>query len=134
MKRACIAALALLALAPAAEASWPRVDRAREVALAWWGETPECGQPRTMRSETADIADPRYFYNMAELPPRWIGVGDPIFCIIHLRRSWLATRPSWSYFCRVYIHEYGHVLGRSHSDDPHSMMHSPVLRTPRVCR
>jgi hypothetical protein len=134
-----IVALSLLVVAAPADA-WmtPRLERAQRAALAWWGEKPACGQIEHVRGETEDLPA---WYDLDALDANWAGVGDEFTCQIFLRRSWLKPRPRWAYFCVLYLHEYGHVLGwrdpvtgSMHSDDPRSIMHVPPTRRPRVCR
>lgn len=40
---------------------------------------------------------------------------------------------AWPYTCAVVIHEYGHLAGHDHSDDPTSIMYSGTLPIPHVC-
>ena len=113
--------LALALLAPAtADDRWPRVERAKAVAINYWGQPAQCPHVWAMRADT--LTNPG-------------AAAEAGGCSIYFLRGWwaLSPRASFARFCSVYLHEWGHLLGQSHSDDPESVMHSPVP-TIRACR
>lgn len=53
--------------------------------------------------------------------------------IVFAHRS--RRRLTWVEFCTLAIHEYGHLLGYEHSEDPNSVMYGDRLSLrPRACR
>jgi hypothetical protein len=85
------------------------------IAAAFWGQTPDCGQP-TIATASLPVA--------ARLEV--VGTFDPDSCVIvvdpsHFRFSGAA--------CMAVVHEYGHLLGLGHSLDPNNVMY-PLMRRP----
>lgn len=117
-----------LAATPPACASWPRVDRAKAAAIAYWHATPaQCPVVWTLKA----AALPSYY---SAPGPRWAMATDAPWCRIYVRRDWyrrVGRRGwGWTFFCRAFVHEYGHLLGYGHSDDPANVMHSPAGHVP----
>ena len=114
MRLAATVMAVITALALAGEASASRfsrhVERAQAVAIVVWDAKPACGPVFTLRSL---------------LPRDRIAMGSAQACAIWFGRNrWHRKfRDDWQSFCEVYIHEWGHVLGHGHSDDPFSTMH-----------
>lgn len=110
-----VAALALAVAAPTpSAASWPRAERARALATEWWHASPsQCASTWTVRAETDELP-PTYWARFLAPVEDWVGLADKYECRVYLRRSWLAERPPWRMFCLVYLHEWGHLLGRDH--------------------
>lgn len=46
-------------------------------------------------------------------------------CVIHIGQQWSLARERsrWSEFAADFMHEWGHLLGRGHSDNPRSVMY-----------
>jgi hypothetical protein len=112
-----------LLLAAAARANVPprrQVTRALAVAQRVWH--PSCGRLR------ASFEDPRTANTVLDdgtpidYASGWAMPGD---CTIHLSRAqqWVAYPP----LCQVVLHEAGHVAGRAHSHNPHSIMYPESL-------
>jgi hypothetical protein len=78
------------------------------LAAAFWGQAPPC-QPTITR---------------ADLPPPIVGFANLADCSITVDPPPFAGAE-----CMVVLHEYGHLLGLSHSEDPNDVMY-PVIRTP----
>lgn len=86
------------------------------IAAAFWGQTPDCGQPSL---------------TSAELPPPVVGFADLADCsiVVDPRRFYFSGAA-----CVVVVHEYGHLIGLGHSDDPTNVMY-PVMQQPlRPCK
>lgn len=120
MQRALVGATAVvvaLTCSVPAQAAWPRAERAQALATQWWGESPEqCDYVLTIRAETDELPE-SYWRSYLAPNENWIGLGDMFECRIYIRRSWLAPeRPTWTMFCMLYLHEYGHVLGYEHPE------------------
>jgi hypothetical protein len=96
------------------------VDMGRAAAEARWGPAP------------CDVTVER-----RHLPGWWAGEarystdGDTLWdCVIVIDTKQLTPAEE----CAVTMHEYGHLHGLEHSDDPRSVMHSPLQVIPRPCR
>lgn len=81
------------------------------IAAAFWGQTPDCGQPSIERAQF--------------LPPV-VGLADLGTCTIFVDPSRFQAA-GWA--CMTVLHEYGHELGLGHSSDPNNVMY-PVIRAP----
>lgn len=101
-----------LAIAPTADAYWQRAERAKAVAVAYWGQTPtQCPTVNTFREPMA---------------PEHSAEADRAGCAIYFNEDWWGVQKGkWRFpwFCSVYVHEYGHLLGVPHSDDPGDVMY-----------
>ena len=115
----CIALL-MAAAARANVAPHREVVRALAVAQRVWH--PTCGRLRV------SFDDPRTANTVLDngtpidYASGWAMPGD---CTIHLSRAqqWVAYPP----LCEVVLHEAGHVAGRGHSQNPHSIMYPTSL-------
>lgn len=80
------------------------------LAAAFWGQAPPC-QPTLAH---------------AELPPPAVGLANLADCSITVDPTRLTFAGGE---CMVVLHEYGHLLGLGHSEDPNDVMY-PVIRAP----
>jgi Matrixin len=113
-RRALLAAVtaALVAAAPAAAA-----ERGLDLGRAAFG-TPVCGVPAIERATFAD--------------PAVMAGADPESCRILLNRRWADEMPR-AMRCTLVFHEFGHLAGREHSDDPDSIMYASYWRPDERC-
>lgn len=99
-----VALAALLALAAPAQAGW-RIDRSQDVAAVIypvpcaaveirWGQPPDAGVDAWTRRDV-----------------------EP--CVVNFREG---AGFDWPVFCSLMVHEYGHLAGLDHSDNPLSVM------------
>lgn len=114
-----VVAALLAALTPAAASAWRpsarshRLASAVAVANAYWG-TP------------CPVATWR------EIPFGVGGMAWPATCEWGLATDWIVWQ--WPILCAVVVHEFGHLAGRDHNDDPASVMSGAgVLAQPAIC-
>lgn len=121
----CVLALALASPAKAAPFT-PELDRAYNVAVRFWDETPtECA---TVDMEILPDA------LMPEGTEGWATIPEPgSDCVLYLQRTLAAPR-NVERACAVLIHERGHLLGYQHSTDSRNVMYPQVVRIPGVCK
>jgi hypothetical protein len=79
---------------------------------------PACGTPVVERAHFAD--------------PAVLAGADEAACRILLSRRWAAEMPS-EMRCTLVLHEFGHLAGREHSDDPDSVMYAEYVRPDERC-
>jgi hypothetical protein len=122
MRRVLPVALLALVFAAPAEARWPKVERAQAIAVAHWGAAPDC---RVWTLKADDLTYPT------------LGWATRANCTIRINRWWYDNYGRrarvWPYFCSLYLHEWGHLLGHAHSDDPEDVMY-PTIRVRPACR
>jgi hypothetical protein len=112
--RLAAALLALAVTAPAAQGA----ERGLVVAHHVFGPVP-CGTPVVLKAPFTD--------------PSVLAGSDPTACRILLNRRWAPQMPP-SMRCTLVLHEYGHLAGREHSDDPDSVMYADYVRADDRCR
>jgi hypothetical protein len=96
---------------------------AQRIAVEHWGVNP-CGGNVSI-AWTAQAADINAVAHWSSLVPD-TGPATHRDCVITFNRRGTF---SWAKFCTVVTHEYGHLIGLSHSSDPDDVM-APVYRTP----
>ena len=114
--------MSLLAAAAARADVAPHREVARALAVAQRAWHPSCGRLRVR------FDDPRTANTVLDngtpidYASGWAFPGD---CTIHLSsaQQWVAYPP----LCEVVLHEAGHVAGRGHSHNPHSIMYPESL-------
>jgi hypothetical protein len=87
------------------------------IAQQVFGPAP-CGTPVVEQARFAD--------------PAVMAGADPVGCRILLNRRWYADMPR-AMRCTLVLHEYGHLTGRGHSDDPDSVMYADYVRPDERC-
>jgi hypothetical protein len=102
----------------------PAFERAEAIARAAWGSMP-CDGDVTVRWAPLD-RDTNAVSTWAEF-----GDGGEAFDC----RVTFNERDQWSFarFCTILTHEYGHLHGRGHSDDPDSVMYARYVSPYRRC-
>jgi hypothetical protein len=123
-----LAGALLVSAAPTALAAnpaqqWPAngaaMQQARAIAVAHWGVNPCKGDvtiswakldPQT--NATSTWVNPFQDYGDAK---------DNSLCSVafNVRQDW-----DWPKFCSVFVHEFGHLAGNPHSDDPNDVMYA----------
>jgi hypothetical protein len=102
---------------PLASASAATGDRAAfYVAKQTWGE-PDCGQPRLEVSTPAEYVRAHGTGEFDSEPEAW---ADEDRCVIVLNPQ-LTIRTAVRR-CHIIVHEWGHLAGREHSQNPRSVM------------
>lgn len=125
----CAAAFLLAAAAPA-QAGW-KLDRAQKIAERVWNYDYGCpnGIVDVAWGDPAEVA-PSHIESNSE-PLAWASQG---VCVVYLNAPRTAKwGMPWEELCPAMIHEYGHLAGREHSTDPHSIMY-PDIHADRRCR
>lgn len=121
-------AVLVLAAPAAADARWPRVERAKAAAVEHWGGWPShCEVVWTLKVDLPGSQG------------RALTAGP---CAIEIDRPWYVRTgrkaKSWPVFCALYVHEWGHLMSRTgtHSEDRRNIMH-PIagtkLNMPAAC-
>lgn len=114
-------ASAILVALTAAALSQARIHpttyrRALTVAHGYWHRPAPCGTPKLR----VNLAPPPSFPHAVA----WVGSKDGRYeCVIHYLRRWAWD---WPDLCVVTVHEYGHLIGRRHSHNPHNVMYPTV--------
>jgi hypothetical protein len=139
---ALTATLLLAALAPAGASAYlspgepvadPRVEAWAAVARATWGASPVCAEG--VRIDRAERLPNAGLWAAAEMPGCHVSL-DPDF--YPAPALWSATeggRARWEeQMCNVVVHEWGHLLGRPHAEDPHDVMAVVVPLAVPGCR
>ena len=121
-----VAVASLASIAPTASATtpaqqWPvngpAMRQARQIAVQHWGMNPCNGEVAITWSKLA--AD-------ENATSTWVNpfhdYGDPkgnSLCSVafNISQDW-----DWPKFCTVFVHEFGHLAGNPHSDDPNDVM------------
>lgn len=88
----------------------------KEKAEAWAVYYSAIKQRVSKKSSQAEKSDARYY-------------NKKVYCRIHFNDAFsadLARHPG--YACAVFIHEYGHMLGRDHNTNPHSPMYNGYVK------
>lgn len=160
MRKGTLVAAATLALAatPAAGAHHHRRARharplpdpiayMRKLAPKWWGMQ-ACGGKYVVMSTPAFPGDPEAGARATFDGPAGPNIdagGDPSLytnCTItflgSLVASWDAIYHDWLDFCTIFMHEYGHLTGHPHVQDPYDVMNPGAGAdngdsTPAVC-
>jgi hypothetical protein len=131
-------ATTLLVAAPTASASlsaaqrWPvdgpAMQQARQIAIAHWGMSPCNGDVPVAWARLAPDENGR-----ATWTNPFHDYGDPAGntrCSVALNtaQDW-----TWPKLCTVLTHEFGHLAGNSHSDDPDNVMYAYYTGTNVPC-
>jgi len=128
MSAALIVLLAAALLLPAsAQAEWS--DKYERVAVAYWHDAPDCytgpGSMTYTWTETL-FDDP---IENAEA----VASSASNDCRILFKPSYWFSRAKVDR-CKVFLHEWGHQIGRQHNSNPNSIMFDkPSLMLPRTC-
>lgn len=99
----------------------PRIDWSLAIAERWWGPLPHCQEVEIILG----------FDDPEDGVGGWAVRGG---CTIWLDRSFMnrGRVATWR-LCGIMVHEYGHLTGRGHSDDPWDVMYPVVEATPTPC-
>jgi Matrixin len=102
----------------------PAFERAEAIARAAWGALPCDGD---LRVRWAPLERDT---NAVSTWTEWEDGGRSFDC-----RVTFNERDEWSFtrFCSILVHEYGHLHGRRHSDDPDSVMYARYVSPYRPC-
>lgn len=112
-------ALALIAPATAEAGLKARIDKAQAAAVAYWDKAPNC-PVRTVHTEPLMNAGAA------------MEAGN---CTIYIAPGWWALqRPYYQKLCSVYVHEWGHLLGYEHTDDPADVMYHGTVPLLKECK
>lgn len=87
--------------------AFPKRHFGRHIASQYWGGQPPCGKPTI---------------KMYEFGNRYVGYANSVTCEIIVDRH-----HSRSYICDIVAHEWGHLKGFPHSNNPNNVMY-PVIK------
>lgn len=121
-----------LALPGAADASPPNFAKAQAVARHFWHANP-CHGKVTVEwgSYDASTNAMSWWDNPKSPNSLWKYPAFNTNCEVYFNR---AKQWDWPKLCSVMVHEFGHLLGHKHSDDPADLMF-PIYRGPiAVCQ
>jgi hypothetical protein len=117
--------IALAALPAAAAQGLSGTDAGMRVGLQVWG-MPACGQPHVEVTTPAEYAFAHGDANFGDsVPLAW---ADETRCMIVINRdlAHIEIRTA-AKRCHVIVHEWGHLTGHEHSDNPRSVMYGEDL-------
>jgi hypothetical protein len=118
---ALLAAMALTGPAHATAAPPTPLHRAVTIADARWPDSPCHGHERLQLTATDDGSQ--------AAGEDMYGFAVPDTCTVYL--NWARVRPlSMRLKCRLLMHEFGHLAGREHREDPRSVMFPALLDLP----
>jgi hypothetical protein len=123
-------AVSLVTTVPAVAATAPPdwTPSAQQIAVGYWGTTPCQGQVG---------------FEFAQLPPGirgWSMWSNPVSATGNPElnencRVSFATDGTWDWpsFCTAMVHEYGHLLGHEHGQDPNDVMYPYYVKPVAAC-
>jgi hypothetical protein len=127
IRRLALTAALILALPTAAAHALTGTDAGLYVGEQVWGK-PACGQPHVEVSTPTEYeaAHPAAEFGDS-VPLAW---ADETRCVIVINREYarLSIRTAVKR-CHVIVHEWGHLTGREHSENPRSVMYGDDVVT-----
>lgn len=127
-----VGVLAVLPVGQAKAAPFtPHLESLYRVAVDYWGQ-----EPTNCTSLDRQIVDDGWlqtvYPNPHAGPARATEAKSPQPCILYVERS-VASPDAVGEACAIMIHDFGHLLGYSHNNDPTDVMNGIALTMPTVC-
>jgi hypothetical protein len=138
MKRlaATVALLIVLAVPAAAQAAPfpPRLNFAYDLAIDYWGQTPQaCASIDKQIVPAGSLGNPLSGFAISgrATQPAADAAPGSVGCILWIDRAY-AEPIIFDLLCAVMVHNVGHLLGKEHHEDPANPMHEDIP-VPSLC-
>lgn len=132
MRRALLAALCVLLLVPGAASAgrvtFDPMEAGRAAALLHWGGLPPCGEPHVIYGDPQGLLN-GIVQDGSNAAAAAYTYADPVHGISACSIVWAPAIPlDPGETCALLVHEWGHLFGHKHTNDPNDVMYWRTLR------